>query len=274
MPQPTEQLTEEVIVHFAASLRYVARRAKALERAAKEGGGGGGAKGRGGDNGGVGPNWEVSKDVELGASAGSGEGGVICDDDEGEMTMGDPTQAAARRLQAAGGTAAEAGGVRAGGNAGNAGDVADDGVEGDAENPMEAEWGWSSLVSQAAVPAMLPPLMRVWWIAARVDGRCGQLLGHAVAKGLPWVRAWMVSLVVWKGTDCVTEVSSCATCVQPPSQTPKHRPQPEPQCGLDPNTQIPTPGPGTQHPTPNTQHPTSQHPNTPSPDPGAGSIPC
>lgn len=34
--------------------------------------------------------------------------------------------------------------------------------------------------------------------------RCGQLLGHATAKGLPWVRAWACSLVVWAGPTTTT----------------------------------------------------------------------
>ena len=56
---------------------------------------------------------------------------------------------------------------------------------------------------------MLHPLQRVWWLAARCDGRCGQLLGHAAARGLPWVRARIASLVVWKGAERVTEISRC-----------------------------------------------------------------
>jgi hypothetical protein len=42
-----------------------------------------------------------------------------------------------------------------------------------------------------------------------VDGRCGQLLGHAASKGLPWVRAWSCSLLVWKGQGKVTELPGC-----------------------------------------------------------------
>jgi len=39
-----------------------------------------------------------------------------------------------------------------------------------------------------------------------VDGRCGQLLGHAAARGLPWVRAWLASLLVWEGHRRVSAV--------------------------------------------------------------------
>ena len=55
----------------------------------------------------------------------------------------------------------------------------------------------------------LHPVQRAWWLAARCDGRCGQLLGQAAARGLPWVRSWVASLVVWKGSGRVTELSRC-----------------------------------------------------------------
>jgi len=67
--------------------------------------------------------------------------------------------------------------------------------------------GGGDVPSLAAAPTAA--VVRAWWLAARADGRCGQLLGHAAAKGLPWVRAWAASLAVWGAAGHATSLPGC-----------------------------------------------------------------
>lgn len=196
VPPTTARLNEAIIVHFCACLRHVARTAKADERAAAaataatDNAADGDAEGR----------WAVNNIHRE-----AGEGGAIGDSE----------------LDAS----AEGGGAFDHFRLDSA--ESEEGEDGQSASALEHEFGWSSFAHAAGSASggggsgggsALSTAQRVWWIVARCDGRCGQLLGHATAKGLPWVRAWTTSLVVWKGNGCVTEIEHCDPFLAEPNR--------------------------------------------------------
>jgi hypothetical protein len=183
-PKSHESLTELHIQHFAQCLRYVAKKAKAK---------------RNGDGGGDG--------AENGSDQ---EGGSVNDDSMRKSNNEDKVE----ELSAY--TSKDAMMAQGAWNT-------------NGKKEESEEWGLLAPDVEEGRPLSSSPMHstehhkhlenkkddelmeRAWNILSRCDGRCGQLLGHAVAKGLPWVRSWTCSLVVWHGSGLISNVPGCDT---------------------------------------------------------------
>eukprot|EP00903_Cladosiphon_okamuranus_P007648 g7416.t2 len=164
---PQERLTSLQIAHFAACLRYIARKAPRMGAAESRGSPAGAANRRRRQRHRRG---ELPTDMDTVGSQ------------EVEMEMVSIGKEGGKRDRDCG----------SGGGSGDATGDAGGRQEGEAPSGPDplAEGSSPSAID------MSRPLGEIWVLLARVDGLCGRMLGRAVAKGFDDVRAWVCCLVV------------------------------------------------------------------------------
>ena len=87
--------------------------------------------------------------------------------------------------------------------AGDGGDEFEDRDDNDEDDEDDDETEESEMIFLSGGGAITGAWSRVWRLLAGCEGGISEMsppLGHAVAAGLPWVRTWACSLVVWKAS--------------------------------------------------------------------------